>query len=68
MRREGVTISREQAYRLLEALGRAMDLAVASGALVDQILFEEVYGVVRDATLPDVPRLRPPRESRRDEP
>jgi hypothetical protein len=57
MRREGVTITREQAYKVLEALGRAMDLAVGTDALVDQILFEEAYCLVRDATLPDLPTL-----------
>jgi hypothetical protein len=55
MGREGVTITREQAYKVLDALRRAVQLTAGKDTLVERLQIEEAYCLMRDATFPETP-------------
>jgi hypothetical protein len=50
-----VLITREAALDVIEALERAIELAVYHGWRVDQVRFEDAFKIMRDALFPTLP-------------
>lgn len=52
-----VSITKSQGFELLEALDIAVEIAVASDDLPNQVRFEDARVILLDAIYPDLPEI-----------